>query len=368
MKSSTLRILSRFSVIVFSILAMLAIDILDFIYSPIAPNLSEPTTFDLKPGKSLHAVANDLHEQHFIQSPIRLLLYAKWLHADRHLQSGEYEITSHTTPKALLTNFVRGHVKRYKFAIIEGWDYAQLTRYILSQPFLDAHEFAYENFSSQLSDRGLNSEGLFFPDTYFYSPKHNDVTVILKKAHECLMTFLNTAWDNRDRTIPIDNPYEALIVASMIEKETALESERPQVAAVIYNRLRKHMRLQIDPTVIYALGTAYDGKIHKLDLNIDSPYNTYRVTGLPPTPIAFASQSAIKAALHPSHTSVLYFVAKPDGGHAFSEDLTEHNRFVDAYVANEDMKMTDDSKIDNRTDNKPDIKTDTKMDNKGVSK
>jgi len=174
-------------------------------------------------------------------------------------------------------------------------------------------------------------EGQFLPETYFYSANQTDESILLR-SHKALQKVLNEAWQNRAKDLPLKSPYEALILASIVEKETGHAPERPLIAGVFINRLKKRMRLQSDPTVIYGMGAAYDGNIRKKDLQTKTAYNTYRINGLPPTPIALASADAIRAVMNPAKTTALYFVAKGGGEHAFSNTLVEHNRAVRKYL------------------------------------
>lgn len=248
------------------------------------------------------------------------------------IKAGSYELKPNTTPRGLLTQLVRGEFAQEAVTIIEGWTFRQMRQAMASAPNLK-HETA------QMSDKDIlqavapefkAAEGLFFPDTYLFAKNSSDMA-IFKRAHEAMMERLKAAWEKRDPNLPYANPYEALIMASIVEKETGQKSERPMIAGVFVNRLRSGMLLQTDPTVIYGMGDKYDGKIHKKDLETDTPYNTYVRAGLPPTPIALPGVQSLQAALSPAKTDALYFVSRGDGTSKFSENLTDHNRAVNKF-------------------------------------
>jgi UPF0755 protein len=250
------------------------------------------------------------------------------------IKAGSYELKPATTPRRLLTQLVRGEYAQESLTIIEGWTFRQMRQAVDGAPNLK-HETA------KLSDKELlakvapeapyaTAEGLFFPDTYLFAKNSSDMQ-IYRQAHEMMMKRLKAAWEKREPNLPYTDPYQALIMASLVEKETGQKSERAMIAGVFVNRLKTGMLLQTDPTVIYGMGTRYDGKIHKKDLETDTPYNTYTRAGLPPTPIALPGVESLAAALMPAKTEALYFVSRGDGTSHFSANLNEHNKAVNQY-------------------------------------
>jgi UPF0755 protein len=250
------------------------------------------------------------------------------------IKAGSYELKPQTTPRRLLTQLVRGEIAQESLTIIEGWNFRQMRQAVDAAPNLK-HETA------KLSDKELLSkvvgegkykapEGLFFPDTYLFAKNSSDLQ-IYKQAHEMMMKRLNAAWEKREPNLPYADPYQALIMASLVEKETGQKSERAMIAGVFVNRLKTGMLLQTDPTVIYGMGDKYDGKIRKKDLETDTPYNTYTRAGLPPTPIALPGVASLAAALMPAKTDALYFVSRNDGTSQFSANLNDHNKAVNLY-------------------------------------
>lgn len=252
------------------------------------------------------------------------------------IKAGSYELKPDTSPRRLLTQLVRGEFAQESLTIIEGWTFRQMRQTVDAAPNLK-HETA------KLTDRELlakvagadadfaGPEGLFFPDTYLFAKNASDLT-IYKQAHEMMMKRLKAAWDKRDPGLPYKDPYQALVMASLVEKETGQKGERAMIAGVFVNRLKTGMLLQTDPSVIYGMGSKYDGKIRKKDLETDTPYNTYTRAGLPPTPIALPGVQSLAAALAPAKTEALYFVSRGDGTSHFSVNLNEHNKAVDQYI------------------------------------
>lgn len=250
------------------------------------------------------------------------------------IKAGSYELKPATSPRRLLTQLVRGEFAQESLTIIEGWTFRQMRQAVDAAPNLK-HETA------RLSDKELLAkvvpdgkytapEGLFFPDTYLFAKNSSDLQ-IYKQAHEMMMKRLKAAWEKRDPNLPYTDPYQALIMASLVEKETGQKNERAMIAGVFVNRLKTGMLLQTDPTVIYGMGEKYDGKIRKKDLETDTPYNTYTRAGLPPTPIALPGVESLAAALMPAKTDALYFVSRGDGTSHFSVNLNEHNKAVNQY-------------------------------------
>ncbi len=252
--------------------------------------------------------------------------------ASRHLQVGEYAVTAGLSPRGLLQRIARGEVIQRKFTIVEGWSFREL-RMALSKDGLLVHHIAQLNDSEVMGRLGRASvfpEGRFLPETYVFTRGSDDLS-ILDRAAKAMDVALAAAWDTRARHLPLQSPDELLTLASIVEKETGLATERPLIAGVFARRLQLGMRLQTDPTVIYAMGSAYAGNITRKDLDTDTPYNTYTREGLPPTPIAMPGKDALTAAAHPADGATLYFVASGNGGHQFSADLAEHNAAVRKY-------------------------------------
>ena len=248
------------------------------------------------------------------------------------LHAGEYALDPGITPRGLFEKMAAGDVIQHKFTIVEGWTFAQL-RDALAQDGMIEHSLAGRADSDIMKDLGSGgapAEGWFLPQTYQFVKGMSDLD-ILRRAHKAMKQTLDRLWNSRAQDLPLKTPYEALILASIVEKETGQAAERPVIAGVFEHRLKIGMRLQTDPTVIYGLGSRYDGKIHTRDLETDTPYNTYTRAGLTPTPIALPGAASIEAVLHPAPTDALYFVARGDGTHEFSATLEAHNRAVAKY-------------------------------------
>lgn len=288
--------------------------------------------YELKSGHSLKGIAKELKQRHVLRDPYTFILVGKLLGLQKHVKAGSYEFKSDLTAFQLLQKISRGDSIDYEIKIIDGMNFAQLKNELINNPNLThlIDKTTVSDISQQLSLSHNSLEGVFYPDTYFFNRGDSDLKV-LKRAKINMDTHLNALWQKREPTALIASPYEALILASLVEKETALREEQPLIASVFFNRLKMGMRLQTDPTVIYGLGEHYLGKLHHQDLKKDNPYNTYTRKGLPPTPIAYPSKTAIEAVLHPQHTAYLYFVGKGDGSHYFSKTLAEHNQAVLQY-------------------------------------
>ena len=292
-------------------------------------NNHETAYFEIDKGQGLKAIANGLHTKGLLDRPLWFCLMAWTENSAKRIKYGEYEIPVQTTPRQLLNIFVLGKVRRYSVTLVEGWTFNQMLEAMNRQPAL-AHLIAGKSSSEIMGMIGAPEEqadGRFFPDTYIYTKGTTDLE-LLKQAYRKMQAVLAEEWQGRAEGLPLHNPYEALILASIVEKETALAEERNKVAGVFSRRLAKGMLLQTDPTVIYGMGNAYTGNIGKGDLLRDTPYNTYIHNGLPPTPISMPGIDSIRAALHPDQGSSLYFVAHGDGGHVFSSTLAEHNKAV----------------------------------------
>lgn len=286
----------------------------------------------IESGSSLRSVANQLVAQNILEEPNKFILLAKIFKKEASLQSGNYTLNSNVSPYHLLFSLNNGKTTQASITFIEGHTFKQMRSRIKKN---DAIKKTLSKHSEKEILRLLGSdqnkaEGLFFPDTFYFDRDATDLT-ILKRSYDTMQAKLTKAWQNRADNLPYKTPYEALIMASIVEKETGKASERPTIAGVFVNRLNIGMLLQTDPTVIYGIGDRYDGNIRKKDLTTDTPYNTYTRSGLTPTPIAMPGLAAIEAALHPEATKALYFVGKGDGSHQFSNSLKEHNRAVYQY-------------------------------------
>ncbi len=294
-----------------------------------------PLVIEIPRGQPLAVTARELAGRGVLEHPRWLQLYARVTGADARIKAGEYAIPTGTTPRSLLALFQSGAVIQYSVTIVEGWSFRDLRRTLEAEPHLDNTLAGQDEAAvmAALGEPDTGAEGLFFPDTYVFGSGTTDLE-ILRQARERMRRELETAWAARAPNLPIGSPYQALILASIVEKETALASERSRIAGVFTERLRIGMRLQTDPTVIYGLGTTFDGNLRRADLERDGPYNTYTRAGLPPTPIALPGAEALRAALNPDERDELYFVATglPDGSHEFSRTYGEHAAAVQRYL------------------------------------
>jgi UPF0755 protein len=295
--------------------------------------LTEPVTVDIEKGDSLNEIADKLAMQDLAVSALWFKLIALQKQVAKQLKTGEYELPIGLTLPEIIDVFVQGKTKHYSITFVEGWRFQELLQVVQSNPHLihtlDSPD-AIDSFLHSLTSEQSNPEGLFFPDTYFFSKTDSDTT-LLSRAYEKMRSILADEWQQKADNLPLQTPYQALILASIIEKETAASHERPQISGVFSRRLQRDMLLQTDPTVIYGMGANYHGNIHAQDLITPTPYNTYTNKGLPPTPIAMPSRAAINAALHPAAGDSLYFVAKGDGTHSFSSSLSQHNQAVNQF-------------------------------------
>ncbi len=292
----------------------------------------QPRQFSLKAGSSLRSAAQQMTEAGVLSSPELFVILARLLGEEGNVKAGNYEVDPPLTPHGLLRKVTRGDYTLVAITFPEGWTFRQM-RKALDEHAAVKHEIAGlkdAEIQQRLSINEPSPEGWFFPDTYHFSHGTSDL-VILRRAHRLMQSHLGAQWEQRAQDLPLANPYEALILASIIEKETGKAEERPLIAAVFVNRLRRGMRLQADPTVIYGMGESFDGNLRKRDLVTDTPYNTYTRVGLPPTPIAMPGLAALTVALNPAKSDVLYFVSKGDGSSLFSRTLGEHDRAVTKY-------------------------------------
>ncbi len=286
-------------------------------------------TYVIERGQSVRHLAQTLRERGVIKEAYSLVVLARVEGVASQIKAGEFRFEEGTNLRSILKQTVKGAVVDYALTILEGWTFAQMRQAIADAEKIK-HTLTELSDTEVMARLGLTDkhpEGLFFPDTYRYIEGQTDLS-LLEQAHERMQHVLNAAWEERQKDLPVENPYQALILASIIEKETGQADERAQIAGVFINRLRKGMLLQTDPTVIYGLGAEFDGNLTREHLKTDTPYNTYTRTGLPPTPIALPSAAAVKAALNPADTKALYFVSRGDGSHVFSETLSQHNRAV----------------------------------------
>ena len=289
--------------------------------------------FSIAQGQSLSAVALQLKKAGILKSHRNLVALAYLKGQGRQIKIGEYKLQAGSNIRQLLHMITSGKVIQYPLVLIEGWTFKQFMAALRRAPKLKhtLQGMSDAQIMEQLGYIEQHPEGRFYPDTYQYTYGMTDA-MILKQAYKRMSQHLDQQWQDRDHKLPVNTPYEALILASIIEKETGKANERRDISAVFTNRLRMHMRLQTDPTVIYGMGVAYKGSnIRIKDLRKDTPYNTYTRYGLPPTPIAMPGKDSLHAALHPSDSKALYFVGRGDGSHQFSRTLKEHNRAVIKY-------------------------------------
>jgi len=288
--------------------------------------------FTVVPGSGVGLISQQIAAAGVPLNPWLFSLLARVTQKASHIKAGSYEFKPGTTPRRLIDQLVRGEFAQESLTIIEGWTFKQMRQAIAANDGLK-HETAAmsdQDLMAKISSDFQAPEGLFFPDTYLFAKGSPDIH-IYKQAHAMLMARLKSAWEKRDSNLPYANPYQALTMASIVEKETGQKSERAMVAGVFVNRLKLGMLLQTDPTVIYGMGNKYEGKISKKDLLTDTPYNTYTRPGLPPTPIALPGVQSLDAALGPAKTDALYFVSRGDGTSKFSGNLLDHNRAVNQF-------------------------------------
>ncbi len=313
----------------------IAILLIGWLYLHVHSSISLPVTpyeFSIRPGSNLKQVSQQLADAGVFPNKWPLILLARYLNQESAIKAGDYRLTENISQIALLDYLTKGDAKQNEIRFLEGSTFAQLRKILNEHP-------AIQNRTTNLSDQEIlqligatetAAEGLFFPDTYYFIRDSSDIE-ILQRAYQTMQNHLQSSWLSRAESLPLATPYEALILASLIEKETGLESDRTTIAGVFINRLRKGMRLQTDPTIIYGLGEQFDGNLRKKDLLTDQEYNTYTRAGLPPTPIALPSLASIRAALNPADTDALYFVAKGNGESQFSSNLADHNKAVNKY-------------------------------------
>lgn len=324
--------LSIAGVIITLIAILLFIDV--FITMNSLLDIRDRSFINLNRGATIKTLAKDLNQQGYLKRPLYLIIWARLQGVTTKLKAGEYSIHPGDTLTDLLDKMVSGKVEQYKLTLVEGWSFKEMLKeiYIHPQIVRTLPDGSATMIMKKIGHENVHPEGRFYPDTYFIHKKTSDIDV-LKRAFNRMQKMLDTKWQERDVNLPFKTPYEALILASIVEKESAVAEERAKIAGVFINRLRKNMRLQTDPTVIYGMGETYKGDIRFKDLRTDTPYNTYTRRGLPPTPIAMPGLAAIDAVMHPETTDALYFVAYGDGSgkHYFSSNLQEHENAVNQY-------------------------------------
>ena len=324
-----LRVFTLLLLILAGVGAYLYADIQKYITTPVN-HAEEMISINVDRGMPFSTVAALLETKGLIREPLYWKLFARFKQQTQKIKSGEYQIRGDLSPEEILSLLVSGETIRYQLTVIEGnrfndfWEEIQanekVKKTIPSVPIL----------LSKLGIEQENPEGLFLPETYSYSADTTDLE-LFQRSYRFMQEYLDKVWQDREADLPLNNAYEALILASIVEKETGAAHERPLIAGVFVNRLRKGMRLQTDPTIIYGMGDAFDGNLRKKDLLRDNPYNTYTRYGLPPTPICLPGREAIDAVLHPEKTDKLYFVSKGDGTHYFSKTYREHQNAVIKY-------------------------------------
>lgn len=299
---------------------------------PILDAQSPPMEFSIKPGSSVRGASRQIAEAGIPVQPWLLELLARVTGKSGRIKAGTYAVQPGVTPMRLVERLARGEFAKESVVVIEGWTFRQMRQAIDAQPGLthDTMGLSEKALMAKVAPEFERAEGLFFPSTYVYAKGSSDLQ-IYRQAHSMMMKKLDEEWARRESGLPYKSPYEALIMASIVEKETGQKSERAMIAGVFVNRLRQGMMLQTDPTVIYGMGDAFKGNIHKRDLLSDTPYNTYTRAGLPPTPIALPGLASLTAALQPAKTDALYFVSRGDGTSQFSSNLSDHNQAVTRY-------------------------------------
>lgn len=317
------------------VFALIGFGLLFLIYLFYAWSAGLETTdkiYTVKRGTTLGQFARKLRNDGVLPNRYTIILLAYLRGKHRALKAGEYRFKNGISQRELLNQVVSGKSIQYSLLVPEGWNFREMMRAINKAEKLEhtLKDVSPEMIMVRLGKAGVHPEGRFYPDTYKYGAGTTDLA-ILKQAYDRMEQTLEKEWGQRDERLPYQTPYEALIMASIVEKETGMPQERPQIAGVFINRLNKGMRLQTDPTVIYGLGESFDGNLRRRDLRRDTPYNTYTRKGLPPTPIAMPGGDAIRAALRPAKTDHLYFVSRGNGTHKFSSSLEEHQKAVVEY-------------------------------------
>jgi UPF0755 protein len=302
-----------------------------FTFTPV-PVPPQARQFNIDEGNSLRGVANRFEKTGLIRERWSFVILARGLGVAGDIKAGSYEVGETVSPRDLLDKIVRGEFSQAEVRFTEGWTFRQIRTALNQHPAVkhDTGSLTDAEILQRLGSTETSPEGWFFPDTYRFSAGTSDLT-LLRQAHQKMQARLADHWERRARNLPLRSAYEALILASIVEKETGRNDERDMVAAVFVNRLRRGMRLQTDPTVIYGLGATFDGNLRRRDLLNDGIYNTYLRSGLPPTPIAMPGEDSLAATVNPADAKVLYFVSRGDGSHQFSSTLVEHNQAVNKF-------------------------------------
>ena len=299
---------------------------------PITATTDAPVDFTIASGSGVRGSAEQIAAAGVPVNVWLLELMARATGKSARMKAGSYTLKPGTTPSRLIDQLVRGEFAQESLAIIEGWTFAQMRRAIAAHPGLkhESAQWSEQELLARVAPGVPAAEGLFFPDTYLFAKNSSDLQVY-RQAYALMQKKLDEGWRERAADLPYETPYQALIMASIVEKETGRRSERGQIASVFVNRLRRGMLLQTDPTVIYGMGERYQGQIRKRDLQTDTPFNTYTRAGLPPTPIALPGAASLQAALNPVKGTALYFVSRGNGSSQFSDNLADHNRAVNQY-------------------------------------
>ena len=328
---SSMRFIKK--LILFAIVFMIAAGAWFFYWAgqPITTS-GEPIDFAITAGSGVGVASQQIARAGVPVNPFMFSMLARVTRNASRIKAGTYELKPNTTPRALIGQLVRGEFAQESLTIIEGWTFRQMRLAVAASKTLkhDTKEMSDMDLMAKISTEYKTPEGLFFPDTYLFAKGSSDLK-IYKQAHALMLDRLKAAWAKRDESLPYKTPYEALIMASIVEKETGQKSERAMIAGVFVNRLKQGMMLQTDPTVIYGMGESYAGNIRKKDLETNTPYNTYVHVGLPPTPISLPGVQSLEAALGPAKTEALYFVSRGDGSSKFSDNLPDHNKAVNQY-------------------------------------
>jgi len=324
-----LRVVSLFVTLTGIAVGIVAVDYWRFLHGPMQPPAEAERILDIERGTSVHAIAAWLAEEGWIERPLYFRLTTRITDDATRIHAGEYRLQAGQSPRRLLRRLVEGDVIEYRLTVIEGWTFAQMRRAVESHEAIDVTLGDVEDGAvpARIDAAIEHPEGWFYPDTYVFTRGTTD-RAIYRRAHERMKRVLAEEWENRGDEVPVESAYEALILASIVERETGVAAERARVAGVFAERLDIGMRLQTDPTVAYGLGEDYDGRLSYADLRTDTPYNTYTRHGLPPTPIALPGRPALHAAINPERRGEYYFVATDDGGHVFSKTLEAHNEAV----------------------------------------
>lgn len=304
-----------------------------YLDTPVA--LQQPVVVVIEPGVSLTRIASQLDEAGYLKWPQLFVAWARWQQLDRSIKTGEYELTPGLTPVTLMELLMSGRNVQYPLTIIEGWTVRQALQHLWQQDTIvpTLQDKSDEELLQILQSPFPYLEGTLFPDTYFHTRGTSDEAII-RRAHQRLISILEQEWLQRAQDLPYETQWQALTMASIIEKESGHQAEKADISGVFVRRLQQGMRLQSDPTVIYGVGDAYTGVIRRSDLETTTPWNTYRIPGLPPSPIALSGRDSIRASLHPNDGTALYFVSRGDGSHQFSDTLQEHNAAVQQFLRN----------------------------------